>query len=98
MQLIRQGAQGLFHASNDEAVSRYDWTTAILVEARRAGLIDQMPIVEPVTTDFFKSPMRRPKHSVLDNSKLANCLGRPAGSWRDGLRKMLAHDAVSSVD
>jgi dTDP-4-dehydrorhamnose reductase len=83
----------LFHAVNDEGVSRYDWTKVILEEATRVNLIKDEISVERVTTEFFKSPMRRPKDSVLSNDKLAKFLGRPLGSWRIGLRKMLAQAA-----
>ena len=93
MELVRRCAGGLFHAVNEEEVSRYDWTRIILAEAKRAGLIDKVPTVEPVATGFFKSPMRRPGYSVLSNEKLAKFLGHPLGSWRQGLRKMLAPEA-----
>jgi dTDP-4-dehydrorhamnose reductase len=91
--LVQKNAGGLFHAVNEEGVSRYDWTKAILEEAARENLIKGEIFVEPVTSDFFKSPMRRPKNSVLNNDKLARFLNRPLGSWRDGLRKMLAQEA-----
>lgn len=88
--LIRLGATGLIHAVNDEGVSRYDWTLAILDEAVRAGLTPQAPPVEKVTTAFFNSTMRRPTYTVMSNEKLTELLNRRPGSWRPGLRKMLA--------
>ena len=93
LELVGKGAGGLFHAVNDEGVSRFDWTRAILEEAAGLGLISGNIFVEPVTSDFFKSPMRRPKNSILANGKLAALLGGPLGSWRSGLRKMLAQEA-----
>jgi len=81
---------GLIHAVNDEGVSRYDWTLAILEEAVRAGWIPQAPPVEKVTTAFFNSTMRRPTYTVMNNEKLTKLLGHRPGSWRPGLRKMLA--------
>jgi dTDP-4-dehydrorhamnose reductase len=93
LELIRKNATGLFHAVNDEGMSRFDWTKIILEELSHSGLIEKIPTVEPVTSDFFKSPMRRPKNTVLNNAKLAQFLGQPLGSWRDGLRKMLAEQA-----
>jgi len=92
-ELIGKGGRGLFHAVNDDGVSRFDWTRAILEEMTGLALISDKIAVEPVTSDFFKSPMRRPKNSVLANGKLAALLGRPLGSWRIGLRKMLAQEA-----
>jgi dTDP-4-dehydrorhamnose reductase len=89
-ELVRGGAGGLFHAVNDEGVSRFDWTKIILEEAVRAKLISTAPPVEPVLGSFFNSTMRRPDYTVMGNGKLAKLLGRPAGSWRSGLKKMLA--------
>jgi dTDP-4-dehydrorhamnose reductase len=90
LDLFRAGASGLFHAVNDEGVSRFDWARIILDEAVRAGLISNAPTVEPVLSSFFNSTMRRPDYTVMSNGKLSRQLGQPLGSWRDGLRKMLA--------
>jgi dTDP-4-dehydrorhamnose reductase len=90
LELIQREARGLFHAVNDEGVSRYDWTLAILEDAWELRLLTAQPGVEPVTTDYFTPTMRRPGYTVLGNSKLTDILGRPCGSWRPGVRKMLA--------
>jgi dTDP-4-dehydrorhamnose reductase len=92
-ELVRNGTGGLFHAVNDEGVSRFDWTQAILEDAKGLGLVPEAIAVEPVTSGFFKSPMKRPKNSILANKKLTALLGHPLGSWRLGLRKMLAQEA-----
>jgi dTDP-4-dehydrorhamnose reductase len=90
LDLIRQNASGLFHAVNDESVSRFDWAKIILEEAVRAKIISNAPPVEPVLSSFFNSAMRRPDYTIMSNAKLSKFLGRELGSWRDGLRKMLA--------
>jgi dTDP-4-dehydrorhamnose reductase len=90
LDLLRADESGLFHAVNDEGVSRFDWAKSILDEAVRAGLISAAPPVEPVLSSFFNSTMRRPAYTVLNNEKLSRQIGRPPGSWRPGLRKMLA--------
>jgi dTDP-4-dehydrorhamnose reductase len=90
---IRESGNGLFHAVNDEGVSRFDWTRAILEEAAQLEMIPKQIVVEPVTSDFFKSPMLRPKNSILANNNLTALLGGPLGSWRSGVRKMLAQEA-----
>ena len=84
------GAGGLFHAVNDEGVSRFDWAKIILEEAVIARLISTAPPIEPVLSSYFNSTMRRPDYTVMSNEKLAKLLGHPAGSWRGGLKKMLA--------
>lgn len=90
LELVRGGAGGLFHVVNDDGVSRFEWTKIILEEAVRAKLISTAPPVEPVPGAFFNSAMRRPDYTVLGNGKLSKVLGRNPGSWRGGLRKMLA--------
>jgi dTDP-4-dehydrorhamnose reductase len=90
LDLIRKNAGGLIHAVNDEGVSRFDWAKIILAEAARAKLISAAPLVEPVLSSFFNSAMRRPNYTVMSNEKLSKILRRKIGSWRGGLRKMLA--------
>ncbi len=90
LELLWQSTGGLFHAVNDEGVSRFDWARIILEEAVRAKLISSAPPVEPVLSSFFSSTMKRPDYTVMGNEKLSRQLGRPLGSWRNGLRKMLA--------
>lgn len=90
LDLLRTNAGGLFHAVNDEGVSRFDWAKIILEEAARAKLIATAPAVEPVLSSFFSSTMKRPDYTVMSNEKLSRQIGRPLGSWRGGLRKMLA--------
>jgi dTDP-4-dehydrorhamnose reductase len=90
LEVVRLGVNGLVHAVNEEGVSRYDWTVAILEEAAHARLIPQVPPVESVMTTFFNSTMRRPAYTVMNNEKLTKLLGHRLGSWRPGLRKMLA--------
>jgi dTDP-4-dehydrorhamnose reductase len=90
LELIRSGASGLFHAVNDDGLSRFDWTRNILAEAAGLGLIPAAPPVEAVTSAFFNSTMRRPDYTVMSNEKLSRQLGRPLGSWFPGMRKMLA--------
>jgi dTDP-4-dehydrorhamnose reductase len=88
---------GLFHAVNDEGVSRYAWTKIILEEAHQAGLIAGLPAVEPVPTASFNPKIRRPAYTVMSNVKLANRLGRPLGSWREGLRTFLRDSKMLAV-
>lgn len=90
LDLLGQNAGGLFHAVNDEGVSRFEWAKLILEEAVHAKLLSAAPPVEPVLSSFFNSTMRRPDYTVMSNEKLSCQLGRPLGSWRSGLQKMLA--------
>jgi dTDP-4-dehydrorhamnose reductase len=95
-ELINRGTTGVWHAVNDEGVSRFEWTKAILEEAERAGLELPKVDVEPVTTAYFNPTMRRPDFTVLSNAKLSRFLGRQMGSWRPGLRATLEKMCASS--
>jgi dTDP-4-dehydrorhamnose reductase len=88
-EFLARDASGLFHAVNDEGISRYDWTRVIVAEALEAGLIPGEVPVEPVTSAYFNPTMKRPEYTVLDNHKTAALLGHPLGSWRAGLKHML---------
>ena len=88
LDLLGQDASGLFHAVNDDGVSRFAWATVILEDAVNAKLISAIPPVEPVLSSYFNSTMRRPDYTVLNNQKLSRQLGRAAGSGRCGLRKL----------
>jgi len=89
LEFLKVEARGLFHAVNDDGVSRFEWTRTILEEARQAGLTMPEVKVEPVTSDYFNATMRRPAYTVLNNAKATGALGHPLGSWREGLREML---------
>jgi dTDP-4-dehydrorhamnose reductase len=90
LELVHRGAAGLYHAVNDEGLSRFEWAKSILAEVARAGLIPSEPPIEPVSSSLFSTTMRRPDYTVLSNEKLSTELGRALGSWRPGLKKMLA--------
>jgi dTDP-4-dehydrorhamnose reductase len=95
-ELMERGATGVWHAVNDEGLSRFEWTKAILEEAERAGLGLPKVDVEPVTTAYFNPTMKRPDFTVLSNAKLSRFLGRQLGSWRPGLRATLEKMRASS--
>lgn len=88
-ELAAKGASGLYHAVNDEGLSRYEWTREILTAALELGVITAKPSVEPVTTAFFNSTIRRSTYSWLSNARLTAALGHPLGSWQTGMRAIL---------
>jgi dTDP-4-dehydrorhamnose reductase len=89
LELAAQSASGLYHAVNDGGLSRYDWTKEILAVAQAEGVIPAVPSVEPVTTAFFNSTIRRSTYSWLSNARLTTRLAHSLGSWKTGMRAML---------
>jgi len=94
--LLEKGSTGLVHAVNDDCVSRFEWTLAIVAEAGQAGLILSQVPVEAVRADYFGAGIRRPNFTVLSNAKAAAILGQTLGSWRPGLRQLLLQLAAAT--
>lgn len=81
--LIETDAFGTYHATNGGMCSWYDFTREIF------RLKDIHTPVEPVTSEQFPRPARRPAFSALDTGKLA-ALGISFRPWRDALAEYLS--------
>jgi len=84
VELVRLGARGLCHVTNEGSCSWHELATAALAAA---GL--ERP-VEPIAAAELGLPARRPAYSVLDNSR-GRALGLPPlRPWRDALAELVA--------
>jgi len=75
---------GIYHMSAGGRTTWHGFAQAI-VEA--AGL--KTPVL-PIPTSGYPTPARRPRNSILDNSRLKIDFGIEVPEWRDGLREVLA--------
>ena len=82
IQLCRQGASGIVHATNRGECSWYEFAREIIAEA---GL---KTVVRETTSDKFVRPAKRPKYSVLSPESLQK-LGIAMPHWRDALKRYL---------
>ena len=89
IQLCRQDATGIIHATNSGECSWYEFAREIV---REAGLAT---IVHPTTSDKFVRPAERPQYSVLSPVSL-NRYGISMPDWRDALRRYLAERQASA--
>lgn len=78
---------GIHHWTDAGVASWYDFAVAIAEEAAAAGLLPSTAEVEPITTEQYPTPARRPRYSVLERS-LTSLAGRPV-HWRARLREVL---------
>ncbi len=92
--LLEKGASGTFHHSDAGEISWYDFAVAISEDAHAAGLIAEIPTINPITTADYPTPAARPAFSLLDCSKTREFLGDTAVPWRDNLREMLKEEAA----
>jgi dTDP-4-dehydrorhamnose reductase len=75
--------QGIYHLS---AAGRTNWHGFAQTIVEAAGL--KTPI-KPIPSSDYPTPARRPRNSVLDNSRLKKDFGIALPDWRDGLREVL---------
>ena len=83
---IRQGVvPGVYHFSNEGVCSWYDFTKAI---HRIAGITDCK--VNPLHTEEYPTPAKRPHYSVLDKTKIKNTYQIEIPYWEDSLRECIS--------
>ena len=83
---IRQGVvPGVYHFSNEGVCSWYDFTKAI---HRIAGITDCK--VNPLHTEEYPTPAKRPHYSVLDKTKIKETYHIEIPYWMDSLQECIS--------
>jgi dTDP-4-dehydrorhamnose reductase len=82
--LIETGRYGIYHVTNSEATTWFDFTKEIF---RLAGMSTE---VLPVISEQFPRPAKRPSNSVLDPFPLKEVVGRGMPSWKVALKEYLS--------
>lgn len=82
-------ARGIWHFTDAGVASWYDFAVAIYEEATQLGLLSQPVDVQPIRTQDYPTPARRPSYSVLDVTATWAALGLTPVHWRTNLRKVL---------
>lgn len=77
LRLAETDARGIVHVTNTGQCTWYEFACELV---RLAGLKVR---VIPVTTEEFPRPARRPKYSVLDNSRYVQLTSAPMRPWRE---------------
>jgi dTDP-4-dehydrorhamnose reductase len=87
--LAELGAEGVFSFTDAGVASWYDFAVAIKEEGAAFGLCPAEVVVEPIRTEDYPTPAKRPAYSVLDKTGTWTTLGAPARHWREELRATL---------
>ena len=82
--LIETGRYGIYHVTNSEPTTWFDFTKEIF---SLAGISTE---VLPVTSEQFPRPAERPSNSVLYHFPLKEVTGRDMPSWKAALREYLS--------
>jgi dTDP-4-dehydrorhamnose reductase len=82
MQIISSGkwVPGIYNFSNGGVISWFDFANEI------KRLIGSSCVVNPLSTEQFPTPAKRPKYSVLDKSKIQETFSIQLRDWKDGLK------------
>jgi dTDP-4-dehydrorhamnose reductase len=84
IRIANLGATGIVHYSDEPECTWFDFASAINEE------LGSTVQIEPVTSDQFVRPAKRPAYSVLSTERYERLTGVKPESWRDGLREYLA--------
>lgn len=80
---IKNKSPEIYHYSNEGVASWYDFAKAVF------EFSDVTCEVNPITTDQYPTPAKRPHYSLLNKSKIKNDFGITVPYWRDSLRACL---------
>lgn len=85
----RPDMHGIYHWTDAGVASWYDFAVAIAEESAALGLLPREVRVEPIATQEYPTPAKRPSYSVLDKRSLLAQLSVNALHWRSNLRTVL---------
>lgn len=82
MQIITSGKwqPGIYNYSNEGFISWFDFANEI------KRLIGSSCVVNPLTTEQFPTPAKRPKYSALDKTKIEQTFSIQLKDWKESLR------------
>ncbi|WP_378180223.1 dTDP-4-dehydrorhamnose reductase [Aquimarina sp. SS2-1] len=79
----KSSCYGVYHFSNEGVASWYDFAKAIFEEANNKIKVN------PIKSEEYPTPAKRPHYSVLDKSKIKHKMDIEIPHWRDSLRRCL---------
>lgn len=82
--LLKNNAQGIVHFANSGCCTWYDLCCYALKKAGRNKVN-----VEPISSDRFKRPAKRPKYSVLNLERFEKITGQRPRPWQEAVDSFL---------
>jgi len=83
LDLVENESSGIYHVTNSDHCSRYEWADYILDQIGWQGTLLE------AASDEFKTPARRPPFSVLDNFGTPETIHYSLPDWRDATQRFL---------
>ena len=89
--LQHESFTGIYHWCDGATISWYEFAVAIQEEALELKLLDKEIPIEPIPTEEYPTPAKRPAYSVLDPGQAEADFVFPHQDWRANLRGILGH-------
>jgi len=80
---------GIYHFTNEGVCTWYEFAKAIYDEGKTLGILSKSCEIKPCTSAEYPAKVKRPVYSVLDKSKIKNCLGIDIPEWKTSLIEYL---------
>lgn len=93
-QLYQSGAEikwGVYHFSDAGITTWHQFASDIIQQGYDAGLIEELPKIQPISTENYPTPAKRPLYSCLDHSLFeSNFPTIKIKKWEDGLEELIS--------
>jgi dTDP-4-dehydrorhamnose reductase len=83
LMLIKKDITGLFHLTNSNYCSRYEWCRFVLETLKKDT------IVIPVPMSHFKTQAKRPAFTAMSNNEIVEMTGYDIPHWKTSLKEYL---------
>lgn len=90
--LQKEAPGGVYHFCGDSEITWSEFAEIIFSSALRQGVLEQVPVINRITTEQYPTPAARPKYSVLNCEKI-QCEGVKLSSWKDRVSYVVANCA-----
>lgn len=89
-------AEGIVHFANAGAISRYQLALDIREEMLKCGKLVRCIQIEPVASQQFPTPAKRPCYSVLATEKFTQITGKQPRPWKEAIGEYFEHVSAAS--
>lgn len=89
--LTESAGSGVYHLTAQGSTSWYDYACYIVDRATARGFGGLLPTdkIEPISTNDYPTPAKRPLNSRLNCAKLMDCFDLPLSPWQDGVEEVI---------
>ncbi len=92
----RAPESGIYHLTCDGETTWHDFAKEIFQLSVKNGILNMAPKLEPITTESFPTPAKRPKRSTLNNSKAELAWSKQPLDWKTALARCLSENSQPS--